>query len=348
MDRMVRSGAAALVAALAAGCSSLEVSQVPTSAGDASGSAGSDAGTNLLPSADAGLGASCPSGAFLDVRHAAGAGANYPDPDLEVSCDEEAIIVRSNGVPHYRLVQVTPEPLIAQERVRRIPRMPRLAPQPTAIPLLGEVGVAINGLAFFGPNEAAPSFGDPIHNRITDECLGHTAFEYHYHAFREVCLSPDNLISEPWRTAEPGADRPSPLLGFAFDGFAIYGPRECQDASCSEVITLRSSWRRTGDPASNAWDAYTYEARRDPEHLDRCNGHVGPGGDYHYHATESFPYLLGCYAGTPLRQNTMNAADGGTGLQATDAGRPGRDGGFRRDAGAMPGPDAGDAHPDVP
>lgn len=23
----------------------------------------------------------------------------------------------------------------------------------------------------------------------------------------------------------------------------------------------------------------------------------GPNGDYHYHATDTFPYILGCYAG---------------------------------------------------
>ncbi len=33
--------------------------------------------------------------------------------------------------------------------------------------------------------------------------------------------------------------------------------------------------------------------------LDECNGQVGPEGDYHYHATETFPYILGCYNGAP-------------------------------------------------
>ena len=67
----------------------------------------------------------------------------------------------------------------------------------------------------------------------------------------------------------------STILGFAFDGYGIYG---LQDVG-----------------------------GRAPTNLDACNGHFGPTPDhpegvYHYHATARFPYLLGCYAGVPTAQ----------------------------------------------
>lgn len=55
-----------------------------------------------------------------------------------------------------------------------------------------------------------------------------------------------------------------------------------------------------------AWDNNEYRAKSGSQFLDRCNGHYGPAGDYHYHATETFPYVLGCYRGTPTN-------NGGTG-----------------------------------
>lgn len=68
-----------------------------------------------------------------------------------------------------------------------------------------------------------------------------------------------------------GAD-PTALVGVLLDGFPVYGPAEAGG----------------GTPAG----------------LDECNGHVTatpqvPEGIYHYHVTESFPYISGCFRGTP-------------------------------------------------
>jgi hypothetical protein len=38
------------------------------------------------------------------------------------------------------------------------------------------------------------------------------------------------------------------------------------------------------------------------QYLDQCNGRVQPDGTYGYHATSSFPYILGCYVGTPASE----------------------------------------------
>ena len=32
--------------------------------------------------------------------------------------------------------------------------------------------------------------------------------------------------------------------------------------------------------------------------LDECNGRFGSDGTYRYHATDTYPYIIGCYHGT--------------------------------------------------
>ena len=65
--------------------------------------------------------------------------------------------------------------------------------------------------------------------------------------------------------------------------------------------------RRRAGSERLPWDNYEYQGGDEPTILDQCNGHVGPAGDYHYHATASFPYILGCYTGTAIN-------NGGTGM----------------------------------
>jgi hypothetical protein len=253
----------------------------------------------------------CPTAHFLDVSKAPGAGSSYAQPTLAVRCTETTLVVTSNGIPHYTFVQVTPNALAAQNHHWTVPRQPKKASQTTDIPLLGPAGFTVNGLPVYGPNEGPmptdSAYGDPIYNGITDECLGHTARrgDYHYHALLEKCLTERGLVAEPWKLADPAGDKASPVLGYGFDGFPIYGSYECADAPCTQIIKLESSWDMTGNPIKNAWDAYTYSEKTGEGALDRCNGHTGPAGDYHYHATDGFPYILGCYAGTPTNNGGM-------------------------------------------
>lgn len=253
---------------------------------------------------------------LLDVSKFSGPGEQYEKPRVEAACEDDEVVIRSNGMPHYEFVQVTPRPLVAQDHVFRIPRHPKLADEPTSIPFLGRAGFAINGVSFFGPNEgpvpAVERYGDPIYNSIMDECLGHTANEYHYHAFHQPCLT--DGVRE---------GQPSPVLGYAFDGFPIRGPFGCADKECREVIRMQSGYKKIGDPSINAWEAYRYEKHDGPKHLDRCNGHTGPKGDYHYHSTSTFPYIIGCYSGTPI----LEQAPGGPPDRTQLRGRPRRPGG---------------------
>lgn len=248
----------------------------------------------------------CPLDTFLDLGHAPGSGPAYPATTLTVTCTADRIVVGSNGFPPYTFVQTTVNPLVGRDRTYEIPLHPAVAPAPTHFALLALVAVAVNGMPIFTPNEAAvpadTAYGDPIYNGITDACLGHTSpTDYHYHALVEKCLTQENLVAEPWTTPDATPPAPSRIIAYATDGFPVFGPHECVDSACFAVVTMESSWERTGDPTTNAWDAYAYVAKAGATYLDECNGHVGPNGDYHYHATATFPYVIGCFRGTPVR-----------------------------------------------
>ena len=257
----------------------------------------------------------CMADAFLDVSEAPGAGPAYPRPRVEATCEGDQLVVRSNGIPHYEFVQVTPNPLLERNNEFRLPAKPELAEAPIPIPLLGGIGVAVNGIVIFGPNEgpvpAEEQFGDPVFNAIMDACMGHTALEYHYHAMVQRCLSVGAKDGDP-----------SPVLGFGYDGIPIRGPWGCADGDCSKVLRFRSSWEEVREPHQDAWDAYNYVEKDGPEYLDACNGHTGPDGDYHYHVTETWPYILGCFSGTP----TGGPVRGRRRPEVTQA-RPGQQGG---------------------
>lgn len=262
--------------------------------------------TAVEPGADA-----CPAELFLLDPQAHPANGAYPDPELAVDCTQEHLVVRSNGIPSFAFRQITPNDLQAQDYTWRIPRDARLADAPSDIPLLGPVAIMIDGLPIYGPNEA-PTQGtaDPYLDQILDACNGHTAQrgDYHYHA-RADCLLP---------AVEHPRDWVGRVVGYGFDGFPILAPWVCVDEGCREVRMLESSWRRTQD-LRNAWEAHEYVAGSGD--LDRCNGRRDESGAYHYYATDSFPYLLGCYAGTP-EDNGGAGGQGGGGGQRPPRPRP--------------------------
>ncbi|MBI3160378.1 MAG: YHYH protein [Chloroflexi bacterium] len=89
------------------------------------------------------------------------------------------------------------------------------------------------------------------------------------------------------------------LIGFAFDGFPLYSYTD----------------------ADGSW----------PADLDECNGHFGvtpeyPQGIYHYHVTDTFPYLIGCYHGEVQLKNVQETGGAGAGTAGAPAGPQGGQG----------------------
>ena len=347
MGLAVGCGESTLESAETAGADSTESENTPSSDGDGStGSGGAtETGTDTTEDGTSDSGADsgdtdgteagCPEAAhFLDVASAPGAGDPYDAPYLEVTCTDDTIVINTNDIPHYRFIQTTPNALVASNNTIEIPRNPVWLDEPVDIPLLGLSAVAVNGCSVFGPNEGAMPhpYGDPILNDIMDPCLGHTAFEYHYHALVQKCLMPSTMVSEPWDLPDVDPTIPSPILGYALDGYPIYGSFGCLDEACTEVVKFKSSWESAAysnigcqsdsecpsdytcgllmidgeevtacGAMTYAWDnnACTKASCVEAEgvYLDRCNGRFGPDGTYRYHATDTFPYVNGCYHG---------------------------------------------------
>jgi hypothetical protein len=140
---------------------------------------------------------------------------------------------------------------------------PAVAARPSCLPM-GAIGVMLSGAVVFNALDAEGR--DAPAHEILDACGGHPERSgiYHYHAL-SPCL----------RDAAP-ATAHSSLLGYALDGFGIYGPRG------EGGKTLASAG------------------------LDACHGHTHQvlfrGASrrvYHYHLTAGYPYTLGCFKGTP-------------------------------------------------
>ncbi|MEZ5219560.1 MAG: YHYH protein [Ilumatobacteraceae bacterium] len=132
-------------------------------------------------------------------------------------------------------------------------------------------------------------FGADAHNAHTQP-----DGTYHYHG------NPYALFDD-----HPGPDG-SPVIGFAADGFPIYGSYFA-DPATGEVREAVSGYelKQGARPAGDAnppgdysgmyYDDYEFTGAGD---LDECNG-MTVDGQYGYYVTDAFPYLMFCLSGTP-------------------------------------------------
>lgn len=243
----------------------------------------------------------CLTSVFPDLSISSGPGGEYALPDVVVECTDAELVVTSNGMPSYAFESMTPNGLKEQTWAWKVPLKPTLAANTTSIvDVLGTLGFTTTGLPIYGPTEgpqpATEAFGDPIYNGILDTCGGHTGFnaDYHLHALYDDVYC--NITS-------------SFIIGYALDGFPIYNSVGCLDVDCTETAQFVSGYDMSGDPTSYSWKAYTYNSTGKTNVLDECNGRIGPDGTYRYHATDAFPYIIGCFAGTSTTQSGNAAAN---------------------------------------
>ncbi len=154
-----------------------------------------------------------------------------------------------------------PNPIRAQDISLALPAVPAEAAAATCVPM-GMIGFATTGVAIF--NAVDDSGNDAAAHEVQDRCDGHpnAAGQYHYHG-PSSCM-PNAMTSD--------------LVGYALDGFGIYGAR---DAGSGKLL-------HTAD-------------------LDECHGTTSPipwDGQmvsmYHYVLTAEYPYTVGCFRGTPV------------------------------------------------
>jgi hypothetical protein len=191
-----------------------------------------------------------------------------------------------------------------------ISAQPRAAARPTALSLAYDNGVFLNGVKLdqmaagcygvgdgrIGCNDmSAPYRYDPLGGTDmfgADEHNAHTqpSGAYHYHG------NPVALFDQT------GAAGPSPVIGFAADGFPIFGS---YIADGGGVRKARSSYQlKAGMRAGGPGGAYDGTFVDDWEYvagsgdLDQCNGMV-QDGVYGYVVTDTYPHVMGCFTGTP-------------------------------------------------
>ena len=199
-----------------------------------------------------------------------------------------------------------PNTISEQNLNLEVPALPTIAKSPSCLNM-GAIGIMRTGVVFFNALDAVAR--DAAAYETQDACEGHpeTTGEYHYHNLSQCVAELDN---------EEGH---SLLMGYAFDGFGLYGHRG-----------------EDGEELTNA-------------DLDECHGHTHEiewDGEmiemYHYHATFEYPYTLGCFRGTPVvsQQQMSGQPQGGAG-QPQGNGNPPPQGGNPPPRGGNPPPKGG-------
>ncbi|GLS24942.1 YHYH protein [Marinibactrum halimedae] len=132
-------------------------------------------------------------------------------------------------------------------------------------------------------------FGSDAHNAHTQP-----GGMYHYHG------NPKALFND-----QPGA-KGSPVIGFAADGFPIYGSYFFDGQTVRKARSsyqLKQGYRpgRNGtDPGGNYDGTYIadYAFKEGSGDLDKCNG-MRINGQYGYYVTDTYPWILNCFRGQP-------------------------------------------------
>ncbi|MBD2724020.1 YHYH protein [Hymenobacter armeniacus] len=235
------------------------------------------------------------------------------------------VYITCTGVPSYTIGPwpMNPNSATNQNFVFKITRTPQPnTGTPTATPL-GHTGIWSNGVSIFNAKDAMSYNNAGVWNQNAivvegpsfDSCLGHPAGngEYHHH------LNPRCLYNDR------DSSRHSPIIGFAFDGYPIYGAYGYANANGTGAIrSMRTSFRTrnitarttlpdgsaapSAGPAINAAkplgyyiEDFEYVAGRGD--LDSHNGRFCitpeyPQGTYAYFVTINSQYA-GAYPYTP-------------------------------------------------
>lgn len=224
------------------------------------------------------------------------------DPESSAVCVDGTVVISANGIPDYTYIRTSPGDPNAQDLTYSIPGTPTPAATTSDVARLGAIAVATNGVPIYGPTEGTG--GDVLSlGGALSECGSHNGpGGFHMHLMGTS--STTDCIYTP---AEVAAG--PKLLGYAFDGFPIYTGND----------QYTSSWELTDASlfATDTWSAHSYVAGSGD--LDECNGLTDANGSYAYYTTDTFPYMLGCYTGTP----TENGPDGDGGGGRPGGGPPG-------------------------
>lgn len=221
---------------------------------------------------------------FLDVRGALVQNDAFVKDAVTLTFDASGYVqVFTKNLPNHPTAKFpdtygtqgyNPSYIQEQNSTYRLPLNPQ--PRLNAVTLddtnqalpMGPIGVAVNGVVFFNPFDA----GYMDASSIMDRCCGHPnpgQNQYHYHKY-PICVNT--------MFVDKGEEH-SPVIGFSFDGYPVYGPYESKGVMAKDLTANK---------------------------LNRFNLHSDDIRGPHYHVTPGqFPYILGGYYGTAAAGNTV-------------------------------------------
>ncbi|MFZ2102965.1 MAG: YHYH protein [Oricola sp.] len=197
---------------------------------------------------------------------------------VAISLEGSSRIIRANGLPTTRTgtfpvsrsddayrYDRNPNTIRSSNVLLTLPAIPEIAAAASCVPM-GMIGFTVSGTAIFNALDAR---GDdaPAHE-IQDRCNGHPEHDgtYHFHNY-SGCFS----------DTKSGPNGASDLIGYALDGFGIFGMyengRKLANADLDECH---------GRTSTVMWDGELHEI-------------------YHYVFTDEYPYTIGCFRGAVSR-----------------------------------------------
>ncbi|MEM1000296.1 MAG: YHYH protein [Bacteroidota bacterium] len=171
---------------------------------------------------------------------------------LQVCFTAAEVFVRSEGMVDSMGQFTNPGAPSAQDYTWEFPRNPAPATNVTEAPIIFAVGVLINGVPIFGMGDGSSwdgqaqqnsNMGDGIWNgdawygegaTLDDAYAAHPQQQGAYHSH-----------ATPFRLYDFPSTQHSPIVGFAFDGYPIYGPYGYSDPNNpnSAIAQMQSSYR---------------------------------------------------------------------------------------------------------
>ena len=297
----------------------------------------------------------------------------------QVEYSNDFVYVSSKGIPAYAIgpyLDGNPGGTGEVDYIFQIPRNPEPNTGNITTTRLGQIGVFINGVPLFdwqdgasysvaqgtdvrgGPGGGPGGGGDRIWNRnailaenIGFDCAkGHPARDAYHHHQNPQAFNADLALLSNICDVYPSdglyvldSTMHSPLIGYAFDGYPIYGAygyANPMDAS-SSIQRMEPSYQLRGDigavrnngPAVNVdfplgWYYEDFEFVDGLGDLDVHNGRFCvtpeyPNGTYAYFATvdenwnSKFPYVIHSYYGVVETDNFTQMGPGNSGTQVT-------------------------------
>lgn len=252
---------------------------------------------------------------------------------VTISANGSDCLFSSNSIPNHDFGRKDVSFATAVSEVTEsfnIPRNPAAASTDTELSLAYDNAVFLNGVKLdllaaacygvgaeplgqekIGCHEDKPWRYDPMSplNQFgTDGHNAHTQPDgaYHYHGDPKAMYDVTGAVA-------------SPVLGFAADGFPIYGPFIEGNGVIRRLVSgyVLKTGKRVSQDGEGAFPGGTYDGtfRDDYEFsestgdLDACNG-MTRNGSYGYYVTDSFPWVVGCFRGRP-DPSFQKAAGGG-------------------------------------